>query len=252
MSDQLDRRTKTYKELVGQMPPINELVTEEIDGVLYQYRPEPRCHICTAGETRKGLKNGEAVRNLIDTLLLYPKSYKDIETIILPFMAEWPDKHRITYRSIRTHQRQHLPWDKLAMRMMVERWANQQKISVMDAVNRMILTEEAWLEGTVHKGWESMVQGNLQPTWGDTQKAWERLSDLKRQAEGEFSVTYLLAELDVIIEAVREVVPAEYWGQISNRIESFKRGELPQKAMVVEEEETPDELFEQIIGGDDE
>src|SRR4051812_31820007 len=158
---QIDRRVKTYKDIISKMPKGSNEIIETLDGEDFRYLPEPRCRVCTASDPRKGAANGGQVRELVDSLLLYPKNVADIHRTILPMMEHWPPKTRITYKSIRTHQNKHLAWDRLAVRTMVEHWAQEKGLSVIDAAGRMILTEEAWLEATAHLGWQRMLSGQL-------------------------------------------------------------------------------------------
>lgn len=240
----MDRRTKAYRDIVTMMPKPDGSITETLDGIEFRYQPERRCRVCSATDPRKGLQNGGQVKQLVDDLLLYPKDIAGIWRVIEPMMAQWPHQHKISYKSIRTHQKRHLPFDALALRGMVERWANEKGMSIIDASGRMILTEEAWLEATAQKGWEQLANGTMWPSWAETQTAFLRISQLKAQAEGEFDKVTLLAQLNTIIEAVREVVPPEMWPQIVARIEAAERPELPPPSS---EEEVSDELFDELL-----
>lgn len=247
MTDSLDRRTKVYKDLVAIQPPIGDATSIEIDGEVYGYKPEPRCHVCAAD--MKGYKNGNQAKELVDTLLLYPKSFAEVLRIVEPLMEGWPEKAKITYRSIKTHMDKHLPWDRLAFRMIAERRAKEQNISVLDAAGRMMLTEEAWNDAVVHRGWKALVDDQMEIKVQDVMSAWKRKTELLQQAEGEYSVAYMMAEVDVVIQVIREEVPPENWARIEARLEAFKRGELP--ATVDVEEEEDDDLFQRIIGDDE-
>jgi len=228
MSDGLDRRSSVFRDLMQAMPKSNSNVIEEtIDGNVYRYMPEPRCRVCSADEARKGLINGRIVRNLVDDLLLYPKSMKEVLFTIEPLMETWAPKYKISYKSIRTHMKKHLAWDRLAMRMMVEKWAQEKGIPILDAANRMILTEEAFLEATAHMGWQSMLRGDIEPSWGETQKAFERMADIQKQAEGEYSITNLLAQLNTVIQIIREEIPTDRWPKVLEKLEGKERPVLP-------------------------
>ncbi len=75
MTDELDRRTKSYKDLIGMVPATDDLFSEEIDGERYLYVREPRCKVCKAPEH---------IRDLIDTLLLFPKTYEETLRLVTP------------------------------------------------------------------------------------------------------------------------------------------------------------------------
>ena len=63
----MDRRTREYNELVKMTPTTQELLSEEIDGEIYLYKSSPNCKICTTSDDLK---------NIIDSLLLFHKTYK--------------------------------------------------------------------------------------------------------------------------------------------------------------------------------
>lgn len=232
----VDRRTKAYRDILSEMPKSDNSITEHLDGVDYRYLPEPRCRVCTAGEARKGLRNGAQVSNLVDTLLLYPKSVADVHRTIEPMMEDWPTKAKITYKSIRTHLHNHLSWDRVAMRMMVERWAQQKGINIVDAAGRMILTEEAWLEATAHFGWQLMLSGQIVPSWAETQKSFERMAAIREQAEGEYSIAEILSQLNTIIQVIREEIPPERQEYVISKIEGRINAALPDASLSTDEE----------------
>lgn len=244
MSELPDRRTKAYRDLISLMPRPDGYIEEELDGIRFRYKPEYRCRVCSCDDPRKALPNAAQVKKLVDDLIMYPKDLMSIYRTIEPLMESWPAKHKITYKSLRNHQKRHLAWDALALRMMVERWAREKGISIIDAAGRMLLTEEAWLEATVHKGWQQLVTGQISPTWGETQAAFNRIAQLRQQAEGQFDKVTILAQLNAIIEAVREVVPPELWPKIIEHIERRERG-LPDSELASEERQ--EELFNELL-----
>lgn len=238
----IDRRSKAYKDLVLKMPKNDGTITEIIDGQSFKYMPEPRCRVCSADDPAKDLKNGVMVKDLVDRLLLYPMSVAGVLRYIEPMQEEWPSKHKITAKSIRTHLNKHIPWDKAAMRYMVEKWANTKGIQVMDSAGKMVLTEEAWLEATAQMGWQRMQEGAIEPTWQETQKAFERIDNLKQMAEGTYSVSYLITQLNRIINVVREVVPEEYIPAIMAKLEEEDAIAPPTPLL-----EANDEVFDTIM-----
>lgn len=220
----LDRRTKVYRDILDRMPPPEATIEETFGGEEFRYLPEPRCRVCSAGDVRKRLPNGANVANMVDSLLLYPKSISDVYRAVEPLMGEWPPKSKITYKSIRTHLNKHLAFDHKAMRLMVEKWAEQKGIDVMDASNRMILTQEAWLEATAHFGWQRLLGGQMEPSWAETQKAFEQMDAIRKQAEGEFSISTLLSQFDTLVMVVREFVPADRIDEFVARVEAIEQG----------------------------
>lgn len=219
----IDRRTKVYRDLVDRVPKDEKFIEEILDGTTYRYAPEPRCRVCSADDPRKDLRNGRAVKEMVELLLAAPKKVAQIHAQIAPLMEDWPPKSRITDKSIRTHLHKHMPWDRRAFRLMAEHWAAKKGLSVMDASERMMLTEEAWLQATTETGYQNLIAGNMTPNWSEVQKAWERFSELQRQIDGEYSSVELLAELEIIIQTIREFVPPDQWATVLGRIEQKKQ-----------------------------
>lgn len=247
----LDRRTVTYRELVNLMPTTDELLSEEIDGRVYLYKREPRCRVCMAPED---------LRQNIDTLLLFPKTYREtlsmswslqehyrdkfIEKFIddkgpqdtVPVGEElqslkdkalqiWEKKRKITYSSIRVHQKRHLPFDKLAIREIVERRALEQGKSILNGTGRL-LTSEAFYETIAQKAFTRLVEGEAVPSLLEGMRAVQLLHNLEREADASLSMTEVLAELNMILGAVREVCSDEQMEKIVTRIDQLKNSEL--------------------------
>lgn len=247
----IDRRTKVYRDLVERVPKDEKFIEEILDGSEYRYMPEPKCRVCSADDPRKNLRNGKAVKEMVELLLAAPKKVSQIYDHILPLMDEWPDKSKITYKSIRTHLHKHMPWDRRAFRLMAEHWAAKKGLSIMDASERMMLTEEAWLQATTEMGYRALVDGNITPNWTEVQKAWERFSDLEKQVSGEYNASELLAELEIIIQTIREFVPPDQWAAVLSRIEQKKQmaNMTHRKVITVnqpEDAEFEDDLMEEI------
>src|SRR3954463_3435538 len=83
------------------------------------YRQAPRCHVCSAAD--KGFAGGAAVRELVDDLLLVPKTITSIVRLIEPFQAGWPEEGRISRYGVMRHSRNHLKWEQAAARQIAER-----------------------------------------------------------------------------------------------------------------------------------
>ena len=97
----MDKRTTEWGMVAGLMEAQNgdHLPTVE-------YRADPRCHVCSAPD--RDVPNGWVIRNLIDELLLVPKTYAAILRLIVPLMEEWPEGSRISRHSLMRHSRNHL------------------------------------------------------------------------------------------------------------------------------------------------
>lgn len=199
----LDRRTRASRELLGMTPPVDELLADEIDGQLYAYRREWRCMVCSADED---------IRKLIDTLLVYPKGYQEVLEIITPILEsrDIPVPRRPTYKSIRNHQKRHLPFDKLAVREIVERRAKDRGISILEGKEN-ILTAEAVLELIVQRGFESLVRRTQVPKVNEVIAAVTKLREFDDATSGSTTAEEALTQLHIVIEAVRRHADPEQW-----------------------------------------
>lgn len=243
----IDRRTKVYRDLVERVPKDEKFIEEILDGTEYRYAPEPRCRVCSADDPRKNLRNGRAVKEVVELLLAAPKKVAQIHAQIAPLMEDWPAKSKITDKSIRTHLHKHMPWDRRAFRLMAEHWAAKKGLSIMDASERMMLTEEAWLQATTEMGYQNLVSGNMTPNWSEVQKAWERFSELQRQVDGEYSSVELLAELEIIIQTIREFIPPDQWATVLGRIEQKKQMANLSNKKFIDSEAEEGEIIEDFL-----
>lgn len=217
----MDRRTREYKDLVKMTPTTQELLTEEIDGELYMYKRASQCKICNTSDDLRGI---------VDSLLLFPKSYKEVLRAIEPLQEKlnMPKEERINYENIRTHQKNHLPFEKQMVREVVERRAREKNISILDASQRM-LTAEAFYEVILAKGWEEIAHGYEKPTLTQTMHAMEMLRAIEKEDSGEYNPEDLIQQLDVILLAIRDVLPQDMKQALYDKIEEYQSGDSASK-----------------------
>ncbi len=211
----MDRRSKSYKDLISLTPPTDELLSEEIDGVVYSYRRESRCKVCSADED---------VRKLIDTLLLYPKSYRETLRLVTPLLdaKEMSSKERPTYASIRVHQQRHLPFEQLAVREIVERRAKERGRDILNGTQRL-LTAEAFYETVAQKAWTRLVNGNIEPTLFEGMSAMKVLHGLEKEAASAVDMNKVLVQLNIVLEVIRQEVTSEVWDKITFKLEQAEK-----------------------------
>ena len=211
----MDRRTREYKDLVKMTPTTEELLGEEIDGELFLYKRSSQCKICTTSDDLK---------NIIDTLLLFPKSYKEVLNAIQPLQDKLgiEGKDRINYENIRNHQKNHLPFEKRAVRDVVERRAREKNISILDA-NERLLTAEALYEVILAKGFQELVSGDSVPTINQTIHAMEILRSIEKDDDKDYRPEELIRQLDVILTAIRDVLPNDMKEALFRRIEEYQQ-----------------------------
>lgn len=232
----VDRRKKEYKELVKLTPTTEELLSEEIDGELYLYKRSSQCKICNTSDD---------LRSIIDSLLLFPKTYIEVLRAIEPLQEKLdiPDNERINYENIRNHQKNHLPFEKRLVREIVERRAREKNRSILDTGERL-LTAEAFYEVIVAKGWEDIANGYTRPTLTQTMNAMEMLQKLETQGEDSYRPEDLINQLDMILMAIREVVPDAIREQLFKKIEEYQTAE--QKALSTKRQLTKGEESDYI------
>ena len=213
--DKMDKRSKEFKELNQLAPTTDELLSEKIDGETYLYVKSLQCKVC---------RSDEEIRRVIDTLLLFPKSYKDTlrEARLLEERLEIPDKDRVSYESIRNHYQNHLPLDKKSVRDIVERRAQLKGKKVIDTGGH-ILTPEAFFEVVVAKGFEDIVSGLNRPTISQTIQAVNMLKRLEEQQERDFKPEVLLNQLNIIVTVIREVLPPDLREAVFLKIDEYSR-----------------------------
>jgi len=236
----LDHRKKEYKELVNIAPTTEELLSEEIDGEIYTYKMVAQCKVCKAPDS---------IRNLVDSLLLYPKSYKEVLRHIRPLEEQLgvEGKELISYDSIRNHQKNHLPMDKIAIRETIERRAAEKNRRILDAADRL-MTPEAFYETIIQKGWDDIVSGKMKPTMNQTMFAMKELQKLDDKAVANFKPERLISQLNAIIQAMKEVLPDDMLELVLKKIEEIE-SHYTVEAEIVEEE---NELAELGMQEDDE
>lgn len=241
----MDKRTREYKDLVKMTPSTQDLLSEEIDGELYLYKSSPRCKICSTSDDLK---------NIIDSLILYPKPYAEVLRAIEPLMDKLgitDEKDRINYENIRNHQLRHLPFEKRLVREVVERRAREKNRSILDAGDRL-LTAEAFYEVIVAKGWEPIAQGLETPTLTQTMQAMEMLQKLEKEGMDNYRPEDLINQLDMILQAIREVLPPDMKEALFNKIEEYQTGmaakkpkKLKEADIDLEEDYLDEDLFEE-------
>ena len=195
-------------------PTTEELLSEEIDGELYLYKRSGQCKICNTSDD---------LRSIIDSLLLFPKSYKEVLRAIQPIQEKLgiPDGEQINYENIRNHQKKHLPFEKAMVREVVERRAREKNISILNAGERM-LTAEAFYEVILAKGWEEIAMGYNKPTLTQTMHAMEMLRNIEKEEKGDYRPEELINQLDTILLAIRDVLPPDMKEALFKKIEEYQ------------------------------
>lgn len=175
-----------------------ELLTETIDGIKYSYKPSLKCSICNSPES---------FRSLLDTLILTPKAYIEIQKNIRLLEIELGRKEEdfITVDDIRKHAKNHLPQNKNRVREIIEQKAIKKGKSLLKGED--LLTAEAFFQVVRDKGFDALVEGDIAPNMAQIIYAQEMLTKLEEQEKKDVSQESIFHELNLIIQAIREVIP---------------------------------------------
>ena len=207
--------TEPKKELNQLSPTNDELLSETIDGQTYGYVKSSLCKVCSSDED---------IRRLVDTLLLFPKTYKDTltECRLLEERLNIAEEERISYHSIRNHYLNHLPADKKAVREIIERRATIKGKKVIDA-GGTLLTPEAFYEVVIARGFDNIVNGLEAPTISQTMQAVNMLKRLEEETNKDYKPELLLNQLNIIVMAIREVLPEDMREAVFKKIDEYSR-----------------------------
>ena len=235
MGEELEPVKKDYRDLDRITPTTEELLSENIDGEIFLYRAIPQCKVCSSGDE---------IRRYVDDLLLYPKGYKDILRTIQPLEEKLgvEPEDRISYSSIRTHYRNHLPLDKKQVREVIERKANKNNTSIIDAEGTL-LTPEAFYEVVVAKGFEDIVSGAAKPTLSQTFQAMGILQKMEEKEKSGYKPEVLVNQLNIILQAIRDVLPVEWREKVFDKIQLYSEEaqKLPTTMEIAEAQEYIDD-----------
>lgn len=221
-----DRRTKTYRQLAELTPSPDKLFNETLDGVKYQYQIEPQCRVCRAPDE---------VHSLVDSLLLYGRTYASIERRIADVMDDWDPLDKISYWSIRNHQKRHLNFDAVAVREIAERRAAEAGRTILEG-SRGLVTAYGLLELIMQRGWEDLANGTARPTVSEAMTAALSLEKLETADDREEDSAWV--QLEMLVTAIKENTSPDQRRAIMKQL-SAAREDLGVPIDVVEV--TPDE-----------
>jgi len=154
------------------------------------------------------------------------------------------ESERINYENIRNHQKNHLPFEKKLVRDIVEKRAREKNRSILDAGERL-LTAEAFYEVIVAKGWEDIAQGYEKPTLTQTMHAMEMLQKLEKEGQDNYRPEDLINQLDIILLAIRDVLPPAMKEELFLKIEEYQNGNVTSKAKKIKPAEIEAEYIDE-------
>ncbi len=166
---------------------------------------EPRCLVCTS-----------QVRDWIEHQLLHGQSYLSIEraTEALP-------EGKIPRRSISNHAKEHMPIQEAAYRAIIEEEASLEGMNFESGIRKAI-SSRAILELLAQKGIEDVLNDMASVEPKDLIQIIKLKAELD-QKTSEIQVDEMKRQVNIVIEAIQNVVSPELQGEIVAEIGRLKR-----------------------------
>lgn len=169
---------------------------------------EPRCRVCQSPH-----------RHYIDGLLAKGYNYSAIAKQVPSSGGRKLDR-----RSVGRHAKNHMDVESGAIRELLEHEAEQAGQNFVEGV-RGAITHRGILEVTLRKAYERIMNGETEVEARDLIQIVTTLQKLD-QDTGTVQVDQMRAELNAFLQAIREVVPEDYWPTIANRARQIARGDI--------------------------
>ena len=212
----MDEET-THKALSKRTPSLQDLTSVKIDGQRFEYVHVPTCKVC---------KSPEALRKIVDSQLVMMRPYREILILVAPLYEKFgvEPSDMISYSSITNHKARHLPVDAIAARSIMEKRAAEENKLIMDGVETLV-TARGVYELVASLGVKDIIEGKIEPDLKSTLYAIEKLNELENETNNSYKPEYLLGQLSIIIDSMREVLSPDMLDLVSKRIE-MKQGQL--------------------------
>lgn len=195
------------------------------------------CKVCRLGHPLVGMVNRQIISGApyMDVFRELNKLYVSGNLSIEP----------PSYQSIRNHGAKHLKVGDDAIRRHMELRAMQVGKDTEEGIEN-ILTEMAAVENVMIMGHQEMVEGKSKVTVKDMLVAAKMKREFDRQDADADAIDEIRAEMDMLLQAVKTVVPEQYHQAIANKIDELQTGEEILQVETEAEEEfviPPDERF---------
>jgi hypothetical protein len=197
--------------------------------------PGRRCRIC----------NNPEARELVNRCLSHLMSVQATVDSCRALNAQRPKNAQITYDAVRWHATHHFnvqeparaSWRNIMERRKVKH-AQSDADMMADGVESL-LTIFGYLEVLGQKGFQNLISDETIVSPIEGANALLRLHELTKKGGTEAEMLALRREVGVLQQAVREVVPEEYWAAIRERIEEVYTGRSVLDAEVVADPDAP-------------
>lgn len=202
-------------------PEIAKVMPADVGGKEYDFVYEPRCRVCTSGDS---------ILMNVNRALAEGYTYMDVLRLVEPFNRNLEKK--ITYTSIRNHQKRHMPFEASAMREILEERANRAEKDFVEGKTR-IVTAAGYAEVMMHKAFDRLINDQEPVTIEQGLKAAQVLESLTANDESQNLAEEMFSKLGRIIDAVKKVSTPDQIRQIMAELESTTPPEL--EAEIVDE-----------------
>lgn len=164
---------------------------------------EPKCKVCQSPH-----------RQVIDQMLVAGLTYSEIER-----QFEFAG---IPRRSISSHKDKHLGYEEAGLREIIEREALAAQRNYDEGVSRVV-TKNAYLEVALQKAYDALIKDLTVVEPKDAVKVIEMLQKLQEQNQA-VALDELRMQLQMFIQAVKEIVEKDRWELIVDRTEKLLKG----------------------------
>lgn len=186
-----------------------------------------QCNVC---------KLGYEVTAVINNMIINGQTWTDIFRTTSELFETNVIKHKPSYNSIRHHGMNHIGHRAAAIRKIVERRALQAGLDV-EKGSQSIITGFAATETLLNKGFERLAKGKMDDQIGPKEllAAAKQFNDMTRLAEGSADVAALQQNFNLVLRAVKEIVPESMYEDIFAKIAQLQSGEDIEEAYVLDE-----------------
>ena len=135
---------------------------------------------------------------------------------------------RVTIDSIRNHTRRHFPVQDVAKatyRAILERRARENGIDFVEGVATALLTV-TFFEVAMNKALRRLVDDDAEVSIDTGLRAAEKLQSILDKRDQGDEIAKIRRQVNLIHDAVKAVVPEEYWGQIVARLDLEQHSEI--------------------------
>lgn len=234
MSDGL-KSTDLRKYRPDYGPSNRELLPIAVGGKNYEFKFEPRCKVC---------KSGTEVLHLVNKLLVSGATYADVERSIEFYNKTLPERSRISYSSIRTHQLNHMPFRASAVRKVIEKRAMETQKDFIAGENSVV-DALTYAEVMMNQGFRMMTEDGAIVTPKEGLEAAKAFQQMTKDEQGQMDAALAMSQLNRIINAVKKIVPEEMFQRIIEELDREEESvQIDSYEDVVDAEEVDDDFDE--------